>query len=522
MTGKLQEHLLAELIREIMSEKLSGLLRLERERIKTAVYFDKGALVYATSNLRQHRLGETLRRWRIITDKQFAALPEEGKSDVETARVLVEQGTLPTDALNDLRARLVADVLRPALLWTTGSWDFNPRVRLAEDVSVQIELPELLMEAARRLPAKVAAGRFPNTNEKVSPLTDNQTRLDLLPLEAFVLSRIDTRLRLHELLAFSGLPAEETLHACYVLSLGNFIERDAWPRAFNQDEIKRALAAGEAAVQSAQAAQAAPEPKKTEQSKPVELDERRELEDLFERVANATNHYQVLGVARSVDQEALKQTYHRLARRYHPDRYHQDETLRSRVEELFTRIAQAYEALRDRTSRAAYDLKMDREKDQRPAAPERPEPSRPATQPAQPRSSAPPAGQQPTQSGRPRAEDSFQRGLSALKTGNLGLAISSFAEAARLEPKTARYRAQYGEALAGHEQMRHRAEAELQAALLLEPQNISYRIMLAKLYLQLGFIKRAQGELERARAIDPRNTEVQEMLAALQSKQGAV
>jgi Tfp pilus assembly protein PilF len=92
------------------------------------------------------------------------------------------------------------------------------------------------------------------------------------------------------------------------------------------------------------------------------------------------------------------------------------------------------------------------------------------------------------------------------------------AEAARLEPKAARYRAQYGEGLAENAQLRHRAETEMQAAIMIEPTNIKYRIMLAKLYRDLGFNKRAQGEIERALALDSRNTEAQQLLADLKAE----
>lgn len=515
MTGKLKEHPLAELIREVISEKLSGLLRLEHERVKTAIYFDRGDLIYATSNLRPHRLAESLRRWRVVTDGQLASLSLEGKNDLEVGRALVAQGLLTEEALMELRARLAADVLRPALLWTEGAWSFDPRVRLAEDIHVSIELPELLMEAARRFPKTLAASRFPNTNEKINPLPDTANNLDLLPAEAFVLTRIYSALRLHELLAISGLPEEETLHACYVLALGGFIARESWPRAFTPEEVAKALKAGAAAAAGITTQTAgAPEAKKEETKAEPIVDEKRELEELFERVGRATSHYQVLGLARNVDQDEIKRTYHRLARRYHPDRFHQNAALHSRVEEAFAKIAQAYETLKDRSTRATYDLKLDRGKDEQSpgVAPKAPQPShtvrtQPTTQAAQPSASQ-------------RSEESFQKGLMALKMGGAAHALAFFAEAARLSPTEARYRAQYGRVLAGNVQMRHRAETEFQEAIMLEPNNIAYRIMLAKLYQDLDLPKRAQGELERALQIDSRNAEAQQLLTELQSKQG--
>ncbi|MDX6577390.1 MAG: hypothetical protein QOE96_3343, partial [Blastocatellia bacterium] len=55
MNGKLAAHPLAELIREITANGLTGALRLARERAKVVIYFENGELVFATSNLRAHR-----------------------------------------------------------------------------------------------------------------------------------------------------------------------------------------------------------------------------------------------------------------------------------------------------------------------------------------------------------------------------------------------------------------------------------------------------------------------------------
>lgn len=513
MRGKLGLHPLAELIRETGAVKLSGSLRLERERIKTVIYFDGGNLIYATSNLRPHRLAEALRRWQLITDAQLAALPEGGKNDAETGRVLVEQNVLTKDALGELRSRLMVDVLRPALLWTDGSWEFDARVRLTGDVRASVELPELLMEAARRLPRELAAQRFSDVNELLQPARVTTNNSNLLPAEAFVLSRIDAPLRLHELLAISGLPREETLHACYVLALGALVERDSWPRAFSPEDVSKALAAGAAAA-ARSLTEAPPSVVKKVEAEVTpaepEIDEKRELEELFERVGRATNYYQILGVTRSSDQDTLKQTYHRLARRFHPDRFHQDATLRARVEAAFAKIAQAYETLKDRSARAAYDLKLAKDSSSFTET---------KGEGASAKQSSSPAGAAATTA--ERAEESYQRGMDALKIGKAVVALNSFAEAARLEPSVARYRAQYGEVLSFNAQMRHRAETEIQAAIMLEPANVTYRIMLAKLYRSLGFIKRALGEVERVRSLDPRNAEAQALLAELQSAQGA-
>ena len=62
MNGRLSDHPLAELVREISDTGLSGALRLERERAKAVVYFDGGEVAAAVSNVRALRLVEVLRR----------------------------------------------------------------------------------------------------------------------------------------------------------------------------------------------------------------------------------------------------------------------------------------------------------------------------------------------------------------------------------------------------------------------------------------------------------------------------
>ena len=104
-----------------------------------------------------------------------------------------------------------------------------------------------------------------------------------------------------------------------------------------------------------------------------------------------------------------------------------------------------------------------------------------------------------------RAESSFQEGFVALQQGQTRAAIINLAAAARLAPTEARFRAYYGRALAAQADTRRLAEAELQAAVKLDPENLSYRLMLAELYFDLGFFRRAEGELKRVMSAEPNN-----------------
>ena len=66
---------------------------------------------------------------------------------------------------------------------------------------------------------------------------------------------------------------------------------------------------------------------------------------------NFIDYYEVLGIDKSSDQDAIKKAYRKLARKHHPDVNPGDK----RAEELFKQVTEAYEVLSDPTKREKYD-----------------------------------------------------------------------------------------------------------------------------------------------------------------------
>src|SRR5438132_9950950 len=62
------------------------------------------------------------------------------------------------------------------------------------------------------------------------------------------------------------------------------------------------------------------------------------------------DYYSTLGVDRKASQDDIKHAYRRLARKYHPD-----VSKEKNAEEKFKNLQEAYEVLKDKEKRAAYD-----------------------------------------------------------------------------------------------------------------------------------------------------------------------
>jgi tetratricopeptide (TPR) repeat protein len=480
--GQLTQHPLAELIREISNAGLSGALRLSHDRAKIVIYFEKGDLLFASSNLRAHRLSEVLTRNGVPPEK-LGNLASTS-SDQELGTNLIKIGAITPAKLQSARGSQAADVLRVALLWTEGHWSFDSRVRVAGDLRVPVEVDRLLLQCARLLPLDLVKSRVDQGRYSVLP---TGTTLPLSAAESLMLARINACGEGVKLAQFmtNGISEEDCLRGVYALSLAGVVHREDYATALGGTGKPRATTAAMPANPTVEGGSS-----------------ENDLQALFNRLQSAGNHYEVLDLPNSASPTEIKAAYHSLARRFHPDRFHQSEPeIRAKLEASFARIAQAYEVLNDAKRRTTYDKSRASQPGQKAAGS--------ATDPRARATRNTPAA---------RAETCFTLGTQALEGNETDAAIRYFSEAAILQPRQAKYRAHYGCALMRKPNLVRNAETEFLAALAIEPNNATFRLMLAELYQQLGMPKRAESEAERALAADSTNRAARELLSKLKSK----
>ncbi|MEP6787342.1 MAG: DnaJ domain-containing protein [Acidobacteriota bacterium] len=484
----------AELLTEIMQARLDGSLRVSHGGNKCVIYFKYGRVVFAVSNARASRLFAILLRKNKISETDLAQLGNFA-SDFELAAILEEKEIITRKERDLLFCEQIESIILDLLSWPEGVWAFSALARVRDGLSFDPKVDRLLLDHGRSMSPEVMLTRFRSLDESFQTAELSESDLALLPDEAFVLSRAnDGSLTAADIIRVAAMSEIKALHTIYVLWLCGLLARNDWHPAFTTERILSMKNARLAIKTEAQMQQFTATTVDKEKPAPVPEDPpavAMPVEEYLQRVENAKSYYEILGVSVDADISELKRAYFTFAKSFHPDHFHAEggETLQ-RIQNAFTQLAHAHETLKNAEAREGYDYRM-REQDGNDAKADL------------------------TAGGHDQAEKHFEKGLDLLMEDEYEAALPFLARAVHFAPKTARYHAYYGKALSADIKKRHKAEAEIQTALKLDPNDPTFRLLLSEFYIKFNLLKRAEGELTRLLALFPSHREAQTMLEGL-------
>jgi curved DNA-binding protein CbpA len=223
------------------------------------------------------------------------------------------------------------------------------------------------------------------------------------------------------------------------------------------------------------------------------------------------NYYEILGVSRNAGEKEIKAAYHRLARSLHPDKASSPEE-RERVEQEFSLISQAYNTLKDKDKRAAYDKTLaEAGRSQLEAGQQPPSAKKPMGSES---SGIQTQGASLDKSRAAVARRAYLRGLQAFAAGEYGKAIEFFEAAIKNKDDEPAYHAKLAQTLLRAKRSFSRAIEAAQVAIQLDPYNVDYRLLLAELYEQTGAKTMAQKTYEEILKWDPTNERALQAVAA--------
>jgi curved DNA-binding protein CbpA len=496
---------------------------MSRGKAIKAIFFESGAPTFAISNLTNEQLDYNLMKEGLVTLEQVERAKERAGKTQRLGPALVEMGVLEEGQMRELVCSQVMGIILSVFEWTQGDYTFDERIRAAHEVTLSLGAADVLLEGARHVAdiEQVAEAIVPQDavvlRSKTSGLRADSGRL--IPLESYILSRIESPTAVSEVGALSGLGDADAHRAVCVLVAAGFLK--LLDRDKDDDEDTAAREADES------------------------LERVREEVVRKLHFCNSADYYEVLSLTRHATTAEIKAAYYHLAKKYHPDCYHQRDSgdLRSKLEALFALITQAYDTLSQPAERAGYDERIRKASGSlahgAPRTPPLASPEPAASEPhafddgrvagsgpkpsnGQPVNSdslpptpvespaAEPIASKPTTGGpqlppAQMAELYYQQGRVRFERKEYHAAVHLLREAIKLDPSRAPYHYHLGIALIRNPRTRRDAEQHLSKAAELEPYNAQIRVKLGLLYKEAGLSKRAEHFFREALQMDPEN-----------------
>ena len=434
-------------LRKIFIEKSSGELRLKGENFEKCLYFIRGNLCFAKTNILHERLGEILFKIGKIDQDQFRDIQTllSGQKN-KIGSIMVANNFL---SQKDLHFGLIYQVRAIALStfpMTSGEWEFAAVVPdISEDSKFQIELPAIFSEGVKKFKNLVL---FKNNFSSRSVLTkpvSAELRNILNPAEIAFYEELGSHAPepAGQIAAKMNVPDELFWQNLMLFFLLNILE-------FAHGAVDK------------------------ESSKSSD-----ELIAFYEKLkAKEIDYYELFNLKNTAAFSEIKDVYYQYAKKFHPDRFGdaQDAELKEKANFVFACINKAFEVLSSEEKRREYDTKGYKEIQ----------------------------NMEKTSENLAEKASLFYRKAKSLYSQKRYLEAASFSEeAVRNDKNKAPYLLLLGMSQSNVPALRRLAEKNLQKVVELEPWNAEPLVALGLLFLAEKFDKRAENFLRRALAIDP-------------------
>ena len=510
---------IAETLRRLAVARKSGDLHVRSGKLAKLVFFDHGRIVFAASNLRKDRLGESLVALGRITQNQFQEAQDLMKKlrHRRFGEALVQAGVMDKNELGTSVAKQVRRIVLSLFELPEGVASFEERdCPIPLDYMVSVSVPRILFEGIRTMKneelVRTGIGAMDRyvTMASVSPFPFDPA--DCTEEEREILEHARRRVTLRRLGWAPGGLTHSRLRATYALLASGVLQ----PADGKMDDFTSApLIQMETGTFLLSALRKQPDPSARKAI-------RQEVDDELERSAKLDREAW-LKVSRTAPREELVRALEEKMERYHAlrDAVEDDDELRTDIELILGRASSVL-----RLARGA-------------PAPETPEESAPAAHeaaaPPPPASSAPPAAApaEPAPSAAPVHADGAFGGQARLEhllmEGEIRMTVSDYANAVKTymklveaAPEVAAYHTRLAIAMACWPRTAKQAEREFLEALRLEPDSPDIHYQFGLYYKAMRQRARAVGELRTAVQLNPRHRLARQELEALSPKDSAL
>jgi hypothetical protein len=333
--GPIEQGVLPRLLRDLYVQRCTGLLHFTRDKDRGSVCFIKGHIAWGQSSIEECRLGPVLLRHDLVSPEAIDQAYEMVGRGKRLGDVLLETSSIDRETLDQALALQVRETLLVVFSWHDGDWRFeehDPEHFKGYDQSLRVSTGDLIMDAVWCVAdpdvVRYALGELDRPLALTTDPLLRFQRVALTQMDNLLVSQADGVRTGREVLASvpdDALEAQRSLFGLLCTGLLELVEVD--PES------------------------AAP---------PAELPLTREEVLQTHRGLASRDHFEVLGITRSASADDARAAFVRLARRFHPDAQADPELagVRTQIEEVFTRLADAERVLTTPPRRAEYERRL--------------------------------------------------------------------------------------------------------------------------------------------------------------------
>ena len=487
--GELQTATFPSVVRDLWKTRASGILHVSQGATAKRLMFKNGDIVFAGTNRKDERLGERLLRAGMIKpsvlDLACRVMVRSGQRLGET---IVELGFVSPWEMQWWVAEQIKSIIFSVFSWDSGDYHFEPTEEPVEpDLILELKTAEVIWEGARRISDIEAVHKGIGDTSSVLRLADgDRLGIPVGQEEGFILSKVDGRATISDVLGASPLEKEDTLRRLYALLLADVVERTREePTPVKQPVLEEAEDSGE--------------------------DENRFRDAVLARWAAMKfgNFYDRLGVDVHASAESIDEAYRSVMKSLEPESHYADrlEDLKRRLDKVRLQVEEAYRALSDPKRRRAYDASQGCSSPDSTLTPMSEE------QPAPEESSRTMSGSGDSSSSMASAvirgdqEATFHYGGAQrhARAGRYFDAIASASEAVQLDAATAKYQRLLAQLLAENPSCAEASREHFKKAIAIDPSDTEAYLGLAILLERSGMPGKARGVYKKLLDVDPDN-----------------
>ena len=352
----------SDMLKRIHTNKVTGTLTLVFNKGNRYLYIKDGEIKYLKSDCAQEKLGSILVSEKLITEEELTEAIEQSKQlGLVLGKFLLEINKITHEQLRQSLKKLFELILEACFLEEMIDINFVEKdILIDESLYLDVKTGNLVLETFRNIDHPDFEAFYEEHKNQKPKISQNNafdyTELSLNPLEGFILSRIDGKLTFEEIkkIAFTDDKTfYKTIFALDFLGLVDYNETPPNTQKTEKNNKKETTSKQKVKTESKQAKTEDAEQPLTEEDKKF----MKEVNELYLELPTI-NYYDLLIVDYKFDKNELKESYHKLIKKYHPDSHPKLKEIHHELHAIVSAITKAYNTLKNDLEREEYNKRM--------------------------------------------------------------------------------------------------------------------------------------------------------------------